>query len=482
MRPSPPLHLRAAAAVACIAASFALPAAACGYGVPLRTGIDTTPASGTYEQQVLAHTRSSGAQLLKLGVDWNQIAPTIRPPGFEPANPDSPGYNWSELDRETADAVAQGLTPFFTLVGAPPWGQSPPGSGETRPDPSQLATFARAVATRYDGQHDGLPWVRYYEVWNEPNASFFLQPQIQAGRFASVSTYRTMIDDFAAAVHGVRPDDEVIAGALFPNGLHHKTVTAIPALEFTRRLLCMSAGPRPRRVCAATVDADIWSVHPYTTGGPSTRSVNPDNIWIYNLGALTHLVGAAQRAGTLVSAQPVPTWVTEFGWASTPPATRGVPPGLLQRWIAESLYRSWRAGVSVFTWYALFDEPNATVPEQAGLYSYCPGGFACATPKPVQRAFRFPFVAMRSGSRSVLLWGRTPAGVQARVRIQWRGGSRWRTLTTLETDGDGIFTATRALPHGLSPTNGVLRAVIGEASPAFSLRHPPDIIVTPFGT
>ncbi|HEX3692056.1 MAG TPA: hypothetical protein VHU13_01825 [Solirubrobacteraceae bacterium] len=475
------MQLRTAAA-ALAAVLLTLPGAAAGYGVALRTAIDTTPADGAYEQGVLSHTRASGAQLLKLGVDWNQIAPSTPPTGFEASNPDSPGYKWSELDKETADAVAEGLTPFFTVVGAPSWAQSPPGSGETRPDPAQLASFASAVATRYDGSHDGLPWVRYYEVWNEPNASFFLQPQMQGSRMVSVETYRTMIDDFATAVHGVRSDDQVIAGALFPNALRRRTVRAISALEFTRRLLCMSAGAHPERTCPSTVEADVWSVHPYTTGGPSTQSVNPDNVWIYNLGALTSLVKAAQRAGTLVSSQPVQTWVTEFGWASTPPASRGVSPPLLQRWVAESLYRAWRAGIGIFTWYALFDEPSATVPEQAGLYYYCSRGLTCAAPKPAQRAFRFPFVAFRSGSRSVLVWGRTPAGVQSRVSIQWRSGSRWRTLTTLRTDGDGIFTATRRLPRSLNPTKGVLRATIGESSPSFSLRQPPDVIVTPFGT
>jgi len=471
-----------AALALALSVALALPSASAGYGVALRTAVDTTPAGGSYERLVLAHTQASGAQLLKLGVDWNKIAPTNPPAGFEPANPDSPGYEWAELDKETADAVARGLTPFFTIIGAPPWAQSPPGSGETRPDPAQLAIFARAVATRYDGTHDGLPWVRYYEVWNEPNASFFLQPQLEGARMASVETYRMMVNEFAAAVHGVRADDQVIAGALFPNGLRRASVTAIAALEFTRRLMCMSAGPHPRRTCSATVDADIWSVHPYTTGGPSTRSVNPDNVWISNLGALTALVKAAQRAGALISAQPVQTWITEFGWSSSPPATAGVPLALQRRWVAEALYRAWRAGIDVFTWYALRDEPEPGALEQAGLYFGCAQGIACDTPKPMQSSFRFPFVAFRAGARAVLLWGRTPFGVPGRVRVQWRQAGRWRALTSLRTDGDGIFTATRPLPAGLSPTSGVLRALAAsEGSPAFSLRRPPELIVTPFG-
>jgi hypothetical protein len=456
---------------------------ASAFGVPLQTAVVTSPASGSYEQLALAHIHASGAQLVKLAVNWNEIAPSHPPAGFDPANPDSPGYEWRDLDKETSDAIAGGLTPFFTIIGAPPWGESTPGSGEEHPDPAQLAQFARAVALRYSGAHAGLPWVRYLEVWNEPNVSFFLEPQFEGTRFASVETYRTMINDFAAAVHGVRADDMVIAGALFPNGINRSSVTAISGLEFTRRLLCMSTGAHPHRVCPDTVQADIWSVHPYTSGGPSTRSVNPDNVWIYNLGALTSLVKAAQAAGGLISSQPVQTWVTEFSWDSNPPDPLGVPLRLQQRWVAEALYRAWRGGVSVFTWYALRDEPFPASSQQAGLYFGCSQGIACDTPKPMQWSFRFPFVASRSGSRGAFMWGRLPFGATGTVQIQWRQGSSWKPLTTLSTDTDGIFTTTLRLPPGINRRSGVLRAVgAGQASPSFSLHHPPDISVTPFGS
>jgi hypothetical protein len=486
LKASPGARVCAIALLPCVAAltvAVSTPAQpARAFGVPLQTAVDTSPAGGSYEQMVLAHIHASGAQLVKLAVNWNEIAPSNPPAGFDPSNPDSPGYKWSDLDKETSDAVAWGLTPFFTIIGAPPWGEFPPGGREDHPDPAQLAQFARAVATRYNGNHAGLPWVRYLEVWNEPNASFFLNPQLEGARFASVETYRTMINDFAAAVHGVRSDDMVIAGALFPNGIQRRTVTAISALEFTRRLLCMSTGSHPRRVCDATVNADIWSVHPYTTGGPSTRSVNPDNVWIYNLGALSSLVKAAQRAGGLISLQPVQTWVTEFSWDSNPPDPLGVPLRLQQRWVAEALYRAWRGGISVFTWYALRDEP-LPFSQQAGLYFDCSLGISCDTPKPMQLSFRFPFVAFRSGSHRTLIWGRLPSGASGTVQIQWRSGNQWRPFATLRTDTDGIFTTTRRLPSRINPWSGVLRAVgAGQPSPSFSLHHPPDIVVTPFGS
>jgi hypothetical protein len=475
----------AAAMLALVFATLMLPIGAeraAAFGVPMRTGIDVYP-GGPEGDLTLAHVHDVGAQFIRLGVDWRYVAPASPPPGFDPANPDDPSYHWSGVDREFARAVAHGLTPFIGIGNPPVWGQSPPGAGEDSPDPNQLALFAHAVAARYDGSRPGLPWIRYWEVWNEPNASYFLQPQIQGGRIVSIDTYRTMLNDFAAAVHGVRPDDVVIGGALFPNGQRRSNATAIAPLEFVRGLFCLSAGPHPRRTCKTQVHVDAVSVHPYTSGGPSTLPANPDNVWIDNLGALTSLVQAAQRLGTLVSAHPVQSWVTEFGWDTNPPNPKGVPAQLERRWVAETLYRGWRGGVSVFNWYSLRDTPIASSFEQMGLYFECPQGIYCDKPKPAAAAFRFPFVAYTSAKHRVLVWGRTPVGVPGRVQIQWLQGRRWRGLATLRTDRDGIFTARPLLPRRANPKSALLRAVqLGDPSPAFSLHRTPDILVTPFGT
>jgi hypothetical protein len=453
------------------------------FGVPLQTGIAVDP-SGPEMNQTLAHVRAVGGQFQRLTFSWRAIAPENPPPGFEPANPNDPSYNWGEVDRVIAATLAHGLTPFIGIDEPPVWGQSPPGAGEDSPDPTQLALFARAFATRYDGSQPGLPWIRYWEVWNEPNASYFFRPQIEENRIVSVDAYRTLLNDVATAVHGVRPDDVVIGGALFPNGIASSSVTAIAPLEFARELFCLSAGPNPHKTCNTQVDVDAVSVHPYTSGGPSTLPANPDNVWIDDLGSLTSLIQAAQRLGTLVSANPVQTWVTEFGWGSTPPAPAGVPLVLEQRWVAEALYRAWSAGVSMFAWYALRDEAMGAPNEYGGLYFECPQGVSCDTPKPAATAFRFPFVAYRTAKRRVLVWGRTPEGVPGTVKIQWLQGGRWRGLTTLSTDSDGIFTARPRLPRKANPKSALLRAVQvgrGAASPAFSLHRTPDIVVTPFG-
>ncbi len=456
------------------------PGRAAAFGVPLQTGLASYPPE-SHEAPALSRIHGVGAQFLKISFSWSSVAPQSPTPGFNPANPADPAYRWGPWDATIAAAVAHGLTPVIDIVEAPAWAQSAPGPVMS-PDPNQLALFAQAVATRYDGSRPGLPRVSYWEVWNEPNASVFLQPQLAGNNIVSVDNYRAMINAFAAAVHAVHPDNLVIGGALFPNALRRPGVTAIAPLEFTRRLFCLSPGGSPRRVCNATVNVDAWSTHPYTSGGPSALPANPDNVWLANLQSLTSLIHAAQRLGTLVSSRPAQLWVSEFSWNSSPPNPGGVPVGLEQRWVAEALYRAWRAEARVFTWFKLSDEPVGASPYQSGLEFNCPGGVSCATPKPAAASFRFPFVAYPAAKHRVLVWGRTPAGVPGRVRVEWKQGSRWRAFATLKTDADGIFTSRTALPRAASSSSALLRAtqVGGDAAPAFSLRTPREISVTPF--
>jgi hypothetical protein len=421
---------------------------------------------------------------LKLAVAWDGVAPANPPPGFEPADPEDPSYRFKHLDWAISEAIAHGLTPVVDILEPPAWARSPSGASQTHPDLNAFVMFVRAIASRYDGSHPGVPRVSYWEAWNEPNVSLFLEPQIEGDSIVSVNTYRTMLNEFASIVHGVHPDNIVIGGALFPNGIRRPGITAIAPLDFTRRLFCISSGSKPRLVCKAKVDVDIWSVHPYTSGGPSTMPANRDNVWIANLQSLTSTVQAAQRLGTLDSPHPAQVWVSEFSWDSNPPDPHGVPIGLERRWVAEAIYRAWRANISMFTWFQLSDDPLNASLFQSGLYFFCPDGLSCGSPKPAAAAFRFPFVAYAAQRRHVLVWGRTPAGVRSRVRVQWLEGTSWRTFATLNTDSDGIFTASPLLPRNANPKSAKLRAVPngGDASPAFSLSRPRDIAVTPFGS
>jgi len=81
---------------------------------------------------------------------------------------------------------------------------------QERPRASALGDFAKALATHYDGNNGG-PEAHVFQVWNEPNVSLYLNP-------VKASTYRTMVNAFAASVHAVDRRNIVVAGALDPFG------------------------------------------------------------------------------------------------------------------------------------------------------------------------------------------------------------------------------------------------------------------------
>jgi hypothetical protein len=423
--------------------------------------------------------RAAGARVAKVNVDWSSVAPggTVKPEGFDPANPAEPRYRWGGVDRAVRLAHASGIEPFIAISETPLWAERSSGGrpGTNQPDPIELAHFAGAAARRYSGGFAGLPRVRIWEVWNEPNASFFLFPQREGERLLSPAHYRLMVNELAAAVRSVNPENLVVAGALFPFTIDRPTGHSIGPLRFMRELLCLTSELRPAPGCGEPVRFDIWSHHPYTSGGPVHRAGNPDSISLGDLPRMRSVLRAAVRAGRVESRGRVHFWATEFSWDSSPPDPKGVPVNLQARWVAEALYRMWRSGVSLVSWFRLRDGPDG---RQSGLYFHCET-IACAQPKPALAAFRFPFVALRSRGR-VLVWGRTPGGGRRTVVVERKRRGRWVRVARLRADRYGIFRR-----HLGSRRRGRYRARLGrsrDASLPFALKRTPDLAVDPFGS
>jgi hypothetical protein len=437
---------------------------------PLRTGI-VEP--GPIEAVDFARTRAAGGTMFRMMATWAAIARS-RP--ATPADPNDPAYDWSALDRQIVLATEHGLAPILVIAWAPAWAEGP-GSGPrgtVRPDPTEFAQFARAAAIRYSGGFpanpndpytESLPAVRYWQAWNEPNRGYFLSPQYVNGSLVAADWYRAMVNQFADAVHAVDRANVVVAGGLAPFG---RRGHAAP-LAFMRDMLCMSRQPH-RPACTARARFDAWAAHPYTSGPPTRQAFGRDDTSIGDLPEMRKLLSAAIRYGHVSSARRVELWVTEFSWDSDPPDRWGVPTRLHARWTAEGLYRMWRSGVSVVTWFLTRDLPGS--PYQSGLY------FADGRPKLAWQAFRFPFVAFVTGRR-VYVWGRTPWGLSGRVFIDQRTSRRWRRVATLSANGYGIFSRKLRIAR-----RGFMRARLANGSAwslQFSLRKPRNCYVNAFG-
>jgi hypothetical protein len=478
----PPLSAGVFVALAAVAVTgLAYPAASTLPAVPrknVRPLVTAVVDPATYDtpQRTLAfrHTRAAGATFVRLSLDWRNIAPQrsaeVPPPNFDPTNPRDPRYRWGPFDAQVTQAVFNGLEPIVTITAAPRWGQRPDDAagGLLRTDAVDFANFATAAARRYSGRIRGLPRVRYWQVWNEPN-----HPGRRELLRGAADWYRTVVNRFADAVHSVDRRNEVIAGGASP----FAKTTALGPLLFMQRVLCMSAGERPRPTCSRRLTADIWAHHPYSSGSPTHKAGGPNDVSVGDMPKMTRVLEAAIRARHIVSRRQVRFWVTEVSWDTNPPDPKGVPIDLQARWTSEALYRLWANGVSLVTWWRIRDDPLRASFYQSGLY-FRARNIRGDRPKRTFYALRFPFVAFAESGR-VFVWGRTPAGRPRRVAVEQEASGRWRRLGVLRSDRYGIFSQIYATAEG-----GALRARLlgpGDVSLPFSLKVPPDRIYPPFG-
>jgi len=451
--------------------------------------------NGPEKKAAFAHALRSGATFARLELWWPGVAPpgTSRPANFDPRDPGDPHYRWDAFDDMLRAVVAARLQPIVNIVGAPLWVQTGAGTrptdGPSRPDASAFADFATAAARRYGGNYLGFPRVGYWQVWNEPNLSIQLMPQSESGKPVSPDWYRDMVNAMAQAVHAVRRDNVVIAGGLAPFGgdTNDPSGGSVPAgerihpLEFMRQMLCMSIGAKPKPTCNARTELDVWAHHPYTYGGPTHKAFHPDDVSLGDMGEMRRLLEAAESAGHVRTRQKVGFWVTEFSYDSQPADPKGLPPALHARWVSEALYRMWKDGVSLVTWWLIRDQPFPQDMFQSGLYLRGSNGIASDRPKPALRAFRFPFVAFRAGNGTISYWGRTPAGVKKNVVVEQKSGGSWRRVVVPAVDQYGIFSGRIVRARGRGPLRAKL-ADRSDVSLPFSLTVPKDFRFCPWGS
>jgi len=459
---------------------------------PIETGVGFLSLPPADNVTQFKRIRAAGANYLVIRpVAWSSIAPSgaTEPTGFQPTDPADPNYKWSGLDTQVKAAVAAGLKPILIVTKAPQWAEGSGrsgGPGTYKPSPSKLAKFLTAAARRYSGTFMDLPRVRYWGIWSEPNLNTFMSPQTVGGKSFSPGWYRSMLNAAADALHGVNSSNVVIGGETAPFGVKSADRFGTMPIAFMEKVLCISEkGVRNKktkkissyvykRACKAKTKVDVWSHHPYTQGGPTFRAKLHGNASLGDLGDMRNVLNAAIKAKNVVSSKKIRFWVTEFSWDSKPPDPKGVPIAMETRWVSEMLYRTWSSGVSLVTWFILRDQPT-NLQWQSGLYYLGSTGISSDKPKPILRAFRFPFVAIPqvvSKKKTIVqLWGRTPTGRSGSVLIERKSGSKWKKVKTLNANGYGIFKASIT-----KPANTVLfRARLtngSDRSAEFSLKAP----------
>ncbi len=388
--------------------------------------VRTTPAK---RQQLLDELRLyMGADTLRVEVKWSEVAP--RPsartkPAFDASNPAAyPGF--FPYDDLLNRARALGMRVIVTITGDAPRWATAGGKGRSsatanwKVSAREYGRFATAVARRYSGNFAGLPAVRYFTIWNEPNHRNFLKPTSQAPR-----VYRRMVDAALPLVRANGPSGaNVFVGELAPVG---RAPVAMGPKEFLRKWLCLNR--RYNRTSRGSgckkfkrIKAQGFAHHPY---GP-TETV-PRKLDVINMLAIRRLGGIldrARRAGRF--SKRLSIYNTEFGLQSNPP-DRTVSTSLSRQAALinekeEYAYRYSR--LKSHSQYLIFDDPARRGSRSAKWSGFQTGlRFADGRRKPSYNAYRFPIV-VKKRRRGVYVWGRVRPGAGPRfVRLQRKGGS-----------------------------------------------------------
>ena len=218
-------------------------------------------------EQTLQTITGLGADTLRIEIKWAEVAPSPgarKKPKFNATDPAAyPGFQ--PYDDLILRATSRGLRVLLTLApDAPRWATTGGRGRNYKIKAGEFASFARAAGRRYSGIFGGLPAIRYWSIWNEPNHVFFISP-----RSSAPGVYRAMVARGVPALRATAaPGAQVFVGELAPVGTATKV---IGPKRFMQQWLCLNKSWRRVRSggCRSfkKVVANGFAHHPY---GPTT--------------------------------------------------------------------------------------------------------------------------------------------------------------------------------------------------------------------
>jgi hypothetical protein len=294
------------------------------------------------------------ATIMRLLVQWNLVART-RP--SSPTSPFDPAYNFDDIDEAVRAAQDNDQEVILTLSGTPRWANGGKNPNVMPRRVADFSSFARAVASRYSGRFDGLPFVRFYSVWNEPNLQLFLTPQFNAqGKSVAPANYARLA---AAAYSGIKagsPQAQVGIGETSARGSDKPTGLRPTHTPGKFAELVAKANPR--------LKFDAWTHHPYpfNPNSPPTQRVKWPNV------SLISLPRFDEELKKWFKRKQVPIWITEYGHQTRPEDSLGIPYAQQAAYIQQSISIVSRYSfVNMFIWFVYQDDQGQ--PWESGLYT-----------------------------------------------------------------------------------------------------------------
>jgi hypothetical protein len=402
--------------LACVAASSATAAERMWFGFQ----DDPTLRWRDDRAAMFDRTRQYDASIVRTTVYWSRTAPS------KPAsatNSFDPAYRFDDLDEFVRNAATRGIAVMLTIWGTPSWANG--GKGQNVPPRrlSDLTNFARALASRYNGTHPGLPFVQFYGVWNESNLQQFLAPQYdKQGKPVSPFIYAKLYRAAYAGIKAGSPQAKIGIGETSPRG--RGQVLGKPGLQETvapGTFAQLLSTVRPR------LRFDAWSHHPYSTlGAGPTQRVRFPNV------NLPQLPEFEQHLNEWFGRKSTPIWITEYGFETRPGEPKGVRPAQQAAYLrASAAMARTMPYVQMYVWFLFRDDPTSAW--QSGLL------FQNGGEKPAANAF--PALARLFDPRNPIAYvrgGTTQPVVQVPV------------LEIAAKDGPGasVFTTAKAYLNG----------------------------------
>ena len=417
-------------------------------------GYDTSKSA----ESAMAEARYLGVDMVRSFVSWSKVSPdptgkTV-PAGFDPGDPSSPGYNWTEYDRFVRLARANGLKVFLTM--SPPiphWASEKPsfcphhiGGYRTmgqacywKPRPDLFGKFVAAVAKRYRGQ------VSIYSMWNEPNLEHYLYPQPGRGSRGPVDVaakrYRSL---WYAGYKAIRAHDPARRNKV----LFGETAAISSPLDTLYAALCLNETGQPfrgarkrKQGCSKPRKLPIGgiAVHPYAkdaVGSVFSRTATRDSHPMAYANRLHKVLNQAVGYNRIPRGRGV--WNTEFGFQSNPPdRVRGLSFATQAKRLneAERLFAS-DPRMRSFSQFELYDAPEVASEDIYNTGLRLIGGDI----KPAYAAFRMPIVASRYSNSLVEVWGQVrPVRRRVRPRVYTVRNGKRRLIARPRTNRAGYF-------------------------------------------
>jgi Cellulase (glycosyl hydrolase family 5) len=332
------------------------------------------------------------ATIMRLLVQWNLVARS-RP--SNPTSPFDPAYNYDDIDEAVRAAQNNDQEVILTLSGTPRWANGGRNPNVMPRRVADFGNFARATASRYSGRFEGLPFVRFYSVWNEPNLQLFLTPQFNAqGRSVAPANYARLA---AAAYSGIKAGSrQALVGVGETSARGSDKPTGLRPTHTPGRFAELVARANPR------LRFDAWTHHPYpfNPNSPPTQRVRWPNV---SLALLPRFDAELKR---WFKRKSVPIWVTEYGHQTRPEDSLGIPYARQAAYIQQSISIVSRYSfVPMFIWFVYQDDQGQ--PWESGIYTRngtpkgpSPGRFT-ATARPFDA--RNGLVLARRGTLTPLL-------------------------------------------------------------------------------